>query len=71
MSEKTIAFAVATAEAFQFLKRCNSILYDVFQKLQYNLLQGVEDPQDALSFQVISLKRALYLVALLRKETCD
>ena len=34
-------------------------------------LQGGEDPLDALSLQVIFRKRALYLVALLRKMTCN
>ena len=32
---------------------------------------GGEDAQDALSLQVIFRKRAVQLVALLRKETCN
>ena len=36
-----------------------------------NRVQGGEDPQDALSLQVISHKRTLYIVALLRKMTCN
>jgi len=35
------------------------------------VVQGGEDPWDALSLQVISRKKALYVVALLRKETCN
>jgi len=34
-------------------------------------LQGGKDPQDALSLQVIFCKRALWLLALLRKMTCN
>jgi len=34
-------------------------------------LQGCEDPYDALSWEIIFRKRALQLVALLRKETCN
>jgi len=34
-------------------------------------LQGGEDPQDTLSFKGIFRKRALWLVALLRKMTCN
>ena len=34
-------------------------------------LQGGEDAYDALSLDVISRERALYLVSLLRKETCN
>jgi len=34
-------------------------------------VQGGEDPQDALSLHVIFLKRALKLVALLQKMTCN
>ena len=35
------------------------------------IVQGGQDAQDALSFQVIFCKRALKLVALLRIETCN
>ena len=35
------------------------------------LLQGGEDSEDALSFKVISCKRALEIVAFLRKITCN
>ena len=34
-------------------------------------VQGGENPQDALSVQLIFRKRALQMVALLRKETCN
>jgi len=37
----------------------------------YVQVVGGEDAWDALSLQVISCKTALYLVALLRKETCN
>jgi len=35
------------------------------------MLQGGEDPQDALSLYVVFRKRALKSVANLRKETCN
>jgi len=35
------------------------------------MIQGGEDPKDALSLEVILRKRALQLVALLRKMTCN
>jgi len=34
-------------------------------------VQGGEDPQDALSVEVIFCKRALQVVALLRQMTCN
>ena len=36
-----------------------------------SLIQGGEDPQDALSLYVIFRKRAPYFVALLREMTCN
>ena len=38
---------------------------------QWCVVQGGEDPKDALSLQAIFRKRALELVALLRKVTCN
>ena len=45
--------------------------HSCLQQLDPHLVQGGEDPQDPLSLQVIFRERALYLVALLRKMTCN
>ena len=44
---------------------------EVVHYFQQKCVQGGEDPQHALSFEVIFRKRALQLVALGRKETCN
>ena len=48
-----------------------SVLLSMFVLIDISTEQGGEDPQDALSLQVIFRNRALQLVALLRKMTCN